>query len=219
MYSISKSAVTLILILLSTAAFAQEKDSDLCEMTSKKVNDTTFVNLKDFTDKFIYDLKYATADNFLKEVVYDCAECYLRLKTVKALLIASELVAKDGYKIKLFDCYRSLDVQKKMWKIVNNPSYVANPKTGSVHNRGKAVDLTLVDSDGNELDMGTAFDSFSPKAGHNYKRLSNKILKNRLYLKNKMIESGFAPLSSEWWHYNLDDKLIDDVANFNWNCD
>ena len=206
-------------MLASIIAQAQEKNSQICQKTNEVISDTTFVNLKDYSKNFIYDLKYATKDNFLKEVVYDCAECYLRLKTVKALIIASDLFAKDGYKIKLFDCYRSLDVQKKMWKIVNNPSYVANPKTGSVHNRGKAVDLTLVDAEGNELDMGTAFDSFSPKAGHNYKRLSKTILKNRSYLKNIMIKSGFAPLASEWWHYNLNDGELDKVANFNWDCD
>lgn len=206
-------------MLASIVATAQEKDSQQPVKSTEILSDTTFVSLKDYSENFSYDLKYATKDNFLKEIVYDCAECYLRLKTIKALIIASDFFEKDGYKIKLFDCYRSLDVQKKMWKIVNNPSYVANPKTGSVHNRGKAVDLTLVDAEGNDLDMGTAFDSFSPKAGHKYKRLSKTILKNRLYLKNVMIKSGFAPLSSEWWHYNLDDSKQDKVANFNWECD
>ena len=86
---------------------AQEKFPVLCAETAQVVNDTTFVNLKNYSDKFVYDLKYATTDNFLKEVVYDCAECYLRLKTVKALILASEAFEKDGYKIKLFDCYRS----------------------------------------------------------------------------------------------------------------
>ena len=206
-------------MLASIIAQAQEKNAQICQKTNEVISDTTFVNLKDYSENFIYDLKYATNDNFLKEAVYDCAECYLRLKTVKALILASEAFEKDGYKIKLFDCYRSLDVQKKMWNIVNNPSYVANPKTGSVHNRGKAVDLTLVDEDGNELDMGTAFDYFGAKAAHNYKRLSKKVLKNRLYLKTVMIKSGFSPLASEWWHYNLNDGTQDPVANFNWECD
>ncbi len=216
---INRLQLLLLFSFISFSAFAQKQSSDICAENGQLISDTTFVNLKDYSNNFIYDLKYATDDNFLKEVVYDCAECYLRLKTVKALIIASQHFEKDGYKIKVFDCYRSLDVQKKMWKIVNNPSYVANPKTGSVHNRGKAVDLTLVDLDGNELEMGTGFDFFGPKAGHNYKRLSTKILKNRLYLKNIMIKSGFSPLSSEWWHYNLNDSTQDPVANFNWECD
>ena len=216
---LSSKSLWLLIVLLSSFSLAAQKDSIQLASRFQNVSDTTFVNLKDYSSNFIYDLKYATEDNFLNKVVYDCAECYLRLKTVKALIVAAELFEKDGYKIKLFDCYRSLDVQKKMWQIVDNPSYVANPKIGSVHNRGKAVDLTLVDAHGNELDMGTAFDSFSPTAGHNYKRLSKKILKNRFYLKSIMIQSGFAPLSSEWWHYNLNDGKQEPVANFNWICD
>ncbi|MBC7438374.1 MAG: peptidase M15, partial [Flavobacterium sp.] len=108
-----------------------------------EISDTTFVKLKDFSNDFVFEMKYATADNFLKAKVYDCAECYLRYKTVKALIKASKKFIKLGYKIKLFDCYRPLDIQKKMWEIVSNPDYVANPSKGSIHNRGGAVDLTL----------------------------------------------------------------------------
>ncbi|HQE35157.1 MAG TPA: M15 family metallopeptidase, partial [Flavobacterium alvei] len=108
-------------------------------VASKKaeiVSDTTFVNLKDYSQDFVYDMKYATSDNFLKAKVYDCAECFLRLKTIKALISANADFIKMGYKIKIFDCYRPLDIQKRMWKIVPNPSYVADPSKGSIHNRG-----------------------------------------------------------------------------------
>ena len=81
--------------------------------------------------------------------MYDCAECFLRLKTVKALIMANDKFIKKGYKIKLFDCYRPLDIQKKMWALVPNPEYVADPAKGSIHNRGGAVDITLVTLDGN----------------------------------------------------------------------
>ena len=85
------------------------------------VNDSTFVNLKQYSQDFEYDMKYATEDNFLKAKVYDCAECFLRLKTVNALIEANKKFLEKGYKIKIFDCYRPLDIQKKMWKIVANP--------------------------------------------------------------------------------------------------
>ena len=126
----------------------------------KPISDTTFVRLKSYSKDFEYDLKYATSDNFLKTKVYDCAECYLRLKTVKKLIAINTILKKQGLKIKLFDCYRPLDVQKKMWKLVPNTNYVADPKKGSVHNRGCAVDLTLVSLKGVPLDMGTEFDFF-----------------------------------------------------------
>lgn len=183
------------------------------------VNDTTFVNLKDYSKDFVYDMKYATSDNFLKAKVYDCAECFLRLKTVKAMIKANTEFLKMGYKIKIFDCYRPLDIQKRMWKIVPNPEYVANPSKGSIHNRGGAVDITLVDANGKELDMGTTFDFFGIEAGHNYQNLPKEIKSNRELLKNTMIQNGFNSLDSEWWHYNLKSALNDKVSNAKWKCD
>ena len=183
------------------------------------VNDTTFVNVKEYSPDFVYDMKYATSDNFLKAKVYDCAECFLRLKTVKAIIKANEVFMKKGYKIKFFDCYRPLDIQKKMWKIVPNPTYVADPAKGSIHNRGGAVDITLVDSDGKELDMGTPFDHFGMEAAHDYAQLSKKVKKNRTLLKKVMTQNGFNSFDSEWWHYNLKSALTDKVSNTKWKCD
>ncbi|WP_166923772.1 M15 family metallopeptidase [Flavobacterium poyangense] len=181
--------------------------------------DTTFVNLKAYSNDFVYDMKYATEDNFLKAKVYDCAECLLRLKTVEALVSANADFMKDGYKIKLFDCYRPLSIQKKMWEIVSNPEYVADPKKGSIHNRGGAVDISLVDATGKELDMGTPFDFFGIQASHNYTELSKKVLSNRKYLKKVMKRHGFNSFDSEWWHYNLKTGLKDAVSNQKWNCE
>lgn len=185
---------------------------------AQEVSDTTFVNIKDYTKEVVFDMKYATNDNFLKTKVYDCDECYLRLKTVKALVNASKYFAKKGYKIKLYDCYRPLDVQKKMWAIVSNPNYVANPAKGSIHNRGGAVDITLVDENGNELDMGTAFDHFGPESAHAYEQLDRKIHKNRKLLKKIMLRNGFEAFDSEWWHYNLIGSKKDKISNFTWHC-
>jgi D-alanyl-D-alanine dipeptidase len=193
--------------------------STVMEEKKTSINDTAFVNLKDYSRDFVYDMKYATADNFLKAKVYDCAECFLRLKTVKALIEANETFVKKGYKIKIFDCYRPLDIQKKMWKIVSNPEYVANPAKGSIHNRGGAVDITLVDCNGKELDMGTPFDFFGKEASHNYAELSQEIKDNRLLLKKIMTEANFNSFDSEWWHYNLKSGLNDKISNIKWKCD
>ncbi|WP_035672856.1 M15 family metallopeptidase [Flavobacterium sp. 83] len=182
------------------------------------INDTTFVNLKDYSEDFVYDMKYATIDNFLKAKVYDCAACFLRLKTVTALVEANKKFIKKGYKIKIFDCYRPLDIQKKMWKIVSNPEYVANPTKGSIHNRGGAVDITLVDRDEKELDMGTSFDYFGIEASHKYLNVSEKIKQNRILLKKIMTQKGFNSFDSEWWHYNLRSALKENVSNFKWDC-
>lgn len=217
MLHFTKSLVFIAFFFGMIAANAQNEAYE--DPVLQQISDTTFVNLKDYSKEFIYDMKYATDDNFLKAKVYDCAECFLRLKTVKALIAANADFIKKGYKIKLYDCYRPLSIQKKMWEIVSNPEYVADPKKGSIHNRGGAVDISLVDSKGKELDMGTAFDFFGSKASHNYTNLSKKIKSNRLFLKEIMIKNGFNSFDSEWWHYNLKTGLKDKVSNQKWNCE
>lgn len=210
---LNKYWIVVILFVLSFTIEAQESGNNL------SLNDTTFVKLKDYSADFEYDMKYATEDNFLKSKVYDCAECFLRLKTVNTLIEVNKEFIKRGYRIKLFDCYRPLDIQKKMWKIVSNPEYVADPAKGSIHNRGGAVDITLVDMNGKELDMGTPFDHFGIEASHNYRKVSKKVKKNRHLLKKVMIANYFNSFDSEWWHYNLKSALNDKVSNVKWKCE
>lgn len=201
----------LVLVFFSDISLLQAQQVE-------SISDTTFVNLKDYSADFVYDMKYATEDNFLKAKVYDCAECFLRFKTVKALVKANTKFIKKGYHIKIYDCYRPLDIQKRMWKIVSNPEYVADPAKGSIHNRGGAVDITLVDVDGIELDMGTSFDFFGPEASHYFDNLSDEVKQNRALLKRIMKKSNFNSFDSEWWHYNLKNASIDKVANTKWEC-
>ena len=200
-----------LILTVSNTTFGQESGTN--------ISDSTFVNLKEYSQDFIYDMRYATENNFLKSKVYDCDECYLRLKTVKALISANDSFLKLGYKIKIFDCYRPLSVQKKMWDIVSNPSYVANPAKGSIHNRGGAVDITLVDKNGITVDFGTDFDFFGKEASHSYKKLDRKVRNNRKLLRKIMEENGFKALESEWWHYNFSGALANKVSDFNWDCD
>jgi D-alanyl-D-alanine dipeptidase len=164
-------------------------------------------------------MKYATADNFLKEKVYPCEECFLRVKTIKSLLEANKEFLAKGYRIKLYDCYRPKSIQKKMWKIVPDANFVANPKKGSIHNKGGAVDISLVDSLGIELDMGTKFDFFGEEASHNYLKFSEQILNNRKFLKEIMLQHNFKSFDSEWWHYNLNNSSVDEVSNLKWRCE
>lgn len=214
-----KNFLLLLFGLSFTFCFSQKQDDNKDLNSIQIIEDTTFVNLRDYSSDFVYDMKYASEDNFLKAKVYDCAECYLRLKTVKALVEANEKFLKKGYRIKIFDCYRPLDIQKKMWKIVSNPEYVADPKKGSIHNRGGAVDITLVDENGKELDMGTPFDHFGIEASHDYENLSDEVKKNRKLLRNGMTRYNFRIFESEWWHYNLKNARKETVSNFKWDCD
>ena len=143
-----------LMVLVSCKSnYLNSTKSDVLLDIYKEVDSNTFVNLRNYSNDFVFDMKYSTDDNFLKEKVYPCDECFLRVKTVKALLDANSSFIEKGYKIKLFDCYRPKAIQKKMWKIVPDANFVANPKKGSIHNRGGAVDITLVDLIGTELDM------------------------------------------------------------------
>ena len=180
--------------------------------------DTSFVRLADFSGDFAYDMRYATDNNFLKSKVYDCAECYTRVKTAKALMAANKDFMAKGVKIKFFDCYRPNSVQYKMWKIVPNPQYVANPVKGSIHNKGGAVDITLVTVEGKDLEMGTDFDFFGKRAYHDNIDLPQEVLDNRKLLKETMEKHGFWSIRTEWWHYNLSSASNDKVADFKWGC-
>lgn len=199
-------------------ASQQKREAKKTFRSFKGLADSTFVRLADFSDGFAFDMRYATKNNFLKEKVYDCAECYTRVKTVKALLAANADFEKSGVKIKFYDCYRPNSVQYKMWKIVPNPQYVANPKKGSIHNKGGAVDITLVTLEGKELDMGTDFDFFGKRAYHDNFDLPQEILDNRKLLKETMEKHGFWSTRTEWWHYNLQGAHKDPIANFKWEC-
>lgn len=190
----------------------------LLSVSSLLAQQNDFVLLRSLSNDFVFDMKYATSDNFLKQAVYDCGECYLRKSTAKALVKANEEFKSLGYRIKLFDCYRPLSVQKKMWKILPGTHYVANPAKGSKHNRGAAVDLTLVDAQGKELDMGTPFDFFGKKAHHTCTTLPKKVLENRKLLKDVLNKYNFKSIFSEWWHYEYRPEMQSKVEDFQWQC-
>lgn len=184
-----------------------------------EISDTSFVQLNTISTSFKYDFRYATENNFLKEKVYECQICLLRKEVATALNKANIEFQKFGYTICLFDCYRPLDVQKKMWEIYPDGRYVANPhKNGSIHNRGGAVDVTLVDTNGIQLDMGTDFDHFGKKAHHDYKELPDTVLANRIFLAETLEKHGFARLSTEWWHYNFGSSKKYPLSNFPFIC-
>ena len=125
---------------------------------------------------------------------------------------------EKGFGLKLLDCYRPRPIQQKLWDKVPNPSYVTPPKKGSMHNRGRAVDLTLVDAHGQELDMGTPFDYFGPRAHHTHTDLPDAVLQNRQLLKGTMEAYGFRSIRTEWWHYYYAQGGYP-LADWLWECD
>src|SRR6266487_3480345 len=152
------------------------------ELFMKTVNadsNKTMINLKSYIPLLIIELRYASLNNFMHRRMYPAKtkDTYMRLPAAKALLQVQEELNIKGYGIKIFDAYRPYSVTKKFWELVHDERYVADPKKGSGHNRGIAVDLTIVDlQTKNELVMGTGFDNFTDSAHHDFKDLPANVL-------------------------------------------
>ncbi|HEX8152233.1 MAG TPA: M15 family metallopeptidase [Thermoanaerobaculia bacterium] len=150
------------------------------------------------------DIRYATANNFMKKQLYPIPVAYLRAPAARALHDVQAELAHEGLGIKVFDAYRPYRVTEAMWAPIRNEDYVANPAKGSRHNRGAAVDVTLIDlTTGAELPMPTPYDDFTPRASHAFTGLPAEALANRAKLLAVMTKHGFEPLPSEWWHYDF----------------
>ncbi|MBL6665249.1 MAG: D-alanyl-D-alanine dipeptidase [Rickettsiales bacterium] len=179
--------------------------------------------LIEITEEFdvLFDLRYATSNNVCNRVLYKTPTCYLHKDAAKKLEIAVQLAKKQGYKIKIFDGYRPISVQKFMFEAFpanpNEEGFISNPKTGAIpHCRGVAIDLTLVEKNGDEVDMGSDFDEFSSLAFHDCDDISKLAQENRKNLLEIMTKAGFDFYSKEWWHYQLfQPREFEIIANFN----
>jgi len=150
------------------------------------------------------DIRYATRNNFMKRKLYPVAKAYLRAPAAQALEDVDRELAARGLAVKVFDAYRPYRITEKMWERIKNPDFVADPAKGSRHNRGAAVDLTLIDrTTGKELAMPTPYDDFTPRARNDFNDLPADALANRALLREVMTKHGFEPLPSEWWHYDF----------------
>lgn len=164
--------------------------------------DVRLIDIRKVNSKIALDMRYATTNNFLKQKLYPVARCVLRGAAATRLSQVQNDLSKKGLGLKVYDCYRPLSVQKQMWKAMPDSRFVANPVRGSRHNRGAAVDLTLIDRNGKELEMPTGFDNFTERASVNYSGGSAQSRKNRQILQDAMKKYGFIPLSTEWWHFD-----------------
>ncbi len=153
----------------------------------------------------VIDMAYAGPRNFTGRPVYESSRCWLHRDAEPRLARACEFAALAGLKLKILDAYRSPQAHEMLSRYISDPRYVADPKKGSNHSRGVAVDLTLVDRRGRELDMGTAFDTMDERSHHFYPSLPAEVHRNRLLLLAVMGQAGFDRLDEEWWHYQIPD--------------
>jgi len=193
-----KTRKSLLLFLFTFFAYGVSKQ--------KSINDD-LIEINRINSNVILDIRYATTNNFTGKKIYPQAKCFLRRGTAKKINRIQKKLEALGLGLKIFDGYRPLSAQFKLYEVFPNEKYVANPYKknfkGSKHNRGCAVDCTLVDlKTGKELKMPSEFDEFSQKAHLDYKNMDKESAKNCKLLGDIMEKNGFKRIYSEWWHFN-----------------
>ena len=181
--------------------------AEVLEKTIQKDSRKLMLDLEKEIPTVVLDLRYAGINNFMHSALYPPIKTtYLRKNAALALAAIQQELNMLNLGLKIWDAYRPYSVTERMWEPVKDERYAADPKFGSGHNRGIAVDLTLIElSTKKELDMGTGFDNFSDTAHHDFKNLSAHVILNRLMLRSIMEKHGFKALETEWWHYYLPD--------------
>lgn len=183
-----------------------------CASNEKKLEfgnpNTDLVRVTEKEYNVVFDIRYATKNNFTKSVIYNNSDVYVHKDVAPKLKLAAKRASELGYKIKIFDAWRPYEAQKKLFDVVSDPNYVSPPDGPCGHCRGAAIDLTLVDaSTGKELNMGTGFDSFEEAAHHTTNITDKEVLRNRVILAGIMNSVGLSSLRTEWWHYQIDDMM------------
>lgn len=189
--------------------------------------DSDFVLVSDYLPSVSVELQYATIENFTEQVIYDFEDAYLRYGTVKKLELVCQELEQQGLYLKIWDAFRPTQAQYSLWDICPDSKYVANPNTGfSAHSRGNTLDVTLVDADGNEVEMPTGFDDFSGAADRDYSDCTLEAADNAKLLENVMQKHGFIGYWGEWWHFTdctqYEVETVFDPSDFSWwtpDCD
>ena len=161
------------------------------------------VAVADYIPGIYTELRYASDNNFTHQVIYSFSDAYLRYGTVQKLASAQKSLEQEGYSLLIWDAFRPVSAQFKLWDICPDPAYVANPEKGySSHSRGNTVDITLVTLDGEPVEMPTDFDDFTAMADRDYSDVGEEAAANAQLLEEAMTAAGFKPYSAEWWHYS-----------------
>lgn len=196
-----RRVLLLVLAVLAAAPDGAAQSSDL-----------ELVDVREWMPDVPIEAPYAGPDNFFEQKLYtvDARTAYGTLGAIQALRGVRASLNGQGYDLKIWDFYRPLTVQWLMWSLYPDPQYVADPRSGSNHNRGAAVDVTLIDlATGEEVDMGTGFDDFSEAAGHGYADLPLDVRQRRSLLRLAMDNYNFSSYFAEWWHYTHNPSAAD----------
>lgn len=196
-------AVWLVLLTFALAAQA-EPPPVVRDAQAPAVKE--LVDLATLDAGFRFDLRYATPNNFVHATLYPVARACLQRDAATALVKVQQELAAQGLGLKIFDAYRPLSVQQRMWDLIHDDRYVSNPAINAGrHTRGTAVDLTLVDRDGKDLPMPTPFDDFTERAHRDAPGIPADAAHNAKRLEAAMVKQGFLPYPFEWWHFDFRD--------------
>lgn len=195
----------------TTAAAVVAETEGVAPLPVHQPEETDLVRVADYIPGIRQELPYATEKNFTGQVVYSFSDAYLRYGTVKKLAAVQEELEGLGLSLKIWDGFRPVAAQWKLWQICPDPTYVSDPTRGySSHSRGNTVDITLTDQAGVELEMPTGFDDFTPLADRDYSDCPETAAENGIFLQNIMEKHGFSGYFGEWWHFS--DTTAYDVA-------
>jgi D-alanyl-D-alanine dipeptidase len=199
-----------LLFILSFTASAQYKYGltpitySAYTSSVKKNAQKELIDLETFIPKIILDIRYATTNNFTGEQIYKSARAFARKPVAKALKKAQQEFNAQGVGIKIFDAYRPYAATVKFYEVYHDTTFVASPYRGSRHNRGCAIDMTLVNlKTGKELKMPTGYDAFVKEARPTFPLKDPEVKKNRDLIITVMQKYGFRVNSSEWWHFDF----------------
>jgi beta-N-acetylhexosaminidase/D-alanyl-D-alanine dipeptidase len=203
MTGVGRAIVVAAILLVPALGFSAEREDQALQSVG-------LVEPTRLDNGLVLDIRYATANNFTGRQVYPSARCYLREDIARRLVRVQTLLKRKGLGLKVYDCYRPFSVQEQFWKIMPDERYVMQPTRdedgrmvkSSRHNRGAAVDVTLVDTQGRELPMPTEYDDFTDKAHRGSPASSVEAHKNSDILERAMVSQGFEPLPTEWWHFD-----------------
>lgn len=176
------------------------------------------IDISKLDSNILLDIRYATSNNFTGKKIYDCPACYVQPALGKALKKASRNLQLKGLRLKVFDCYRPAPYQKRLWDAKPDANYVTPPWKGSQHSKGYAIDCTIVDAQGKELDMGTPYDDLSTASHWNANGIRPEAKKNRILLRQVLEQAGLKGIRTEWWHFSLPGPRTN-VLSWLWPCD
>ncbi len=205
--------------IVSSIEVSPETKDSIGDPLAVVIDTTKWVDLSLILNYALFDIKYATKDNFTGKIIYDCPACFVRKELAARINRIEQQAYEIGLGLFIYDCYRPSIYQQRLWDAKPDRRYVMHPDKGSNHSRGISIDLTLYElANGNLLDMGSDFDHLGKESHRDYLNLSTSAKSNREKLVQLMTQNNFTSIRTEWWHFDYKNRNFP-LESFTWKCD